>query len=212
VAPKKKESKERVKPVLVKAEKTPPPPPPAEKPAKKSKFLPWLLSVVCLLLVGAVIYLLASRQTTGKQDQTASPYVPNAGEQKLSDTLFQLTGDTLSLLPSAFASAITLGKTVEITRDTLYILGNNTVLAADSTFAGPAVTVAANNKVLSLENLVFQNFDTAVLLQGKGVRLKNVRFVNCKVPVQHNLLLAPDSALNGFVRDTFIVSRNSLPK
>lgn len=208
---KKNERKEAVKPAAAAEEH---PPKHTALASRKSNTAAWVLGLLCLLLAGVVTYLLLRRPSTDTPalDEPVVKYRPNAAEQKLADTLLGFTHDTLSLLPSVFGQTLVLGKSLAIWQDTLYIRGNNTVIAADSTFAGPALTVAKNNKLLLLENVVLKDFATAIVLHSSGLRLMNVQFLHCKIPVQQNLLLPADSAQNTFVSDTSFSLRNTLPK
>lgn len=208
IAPKKNESDDEAKPVTKKE--------PAKKeavaaPKKKGSAIVWVLAILCLLLAGACFYLWSSRPGNKPAVDLVAQYSPNEKEKKLGDSL-GLTNDTLSLSPALYGSSIVLGDTLFVRQDTLHINGNGVVLTADSAFTGPAFFVTNNNNVLSLENFIFNGFSTALVLQGKGLRLKNVQFLNCKVPVQRQLFLPADSAVSGVLKDTFIVSRNSLPK
>lgn len=184
---------------------------PTPSTAKKRNEVVLLLGLLCLLLAGACIWLLLRNKKEQQPSATVVQYTPNEGEKKLGDSL-GLANRSLLLSATVFGKSISIGDTLFVRQDTLSINGNGLVLRADSTFAGPAFLVTSNNTFLSLENIVFQNFPTAILLQGRGVHLKNVQFLNCKVPVQHNLFLPADSALTGVVRDSFIVSSNALPK
>ncbi|HEU4901832.1 MAG TPA: protein phosphatase 2C domain-containing protein [Flavisolibacter sp.] len=185
---------------------------PAPPTAKKRNEVVLLLGLLCLLLAGACVWLLL-RNRNEEEQPSAMPaqYMPNEAEKKLRDSL-GLASRSLLLSDAVFGKSILVGDTLFVRQDTLSINGNGIVLRADSTFAGPAFLITSNNAFLSLENIVFQNFPTAILLQGRGVHLKNVQFVNCKVPVQHNLFLPADSTLTGVIRDSFIVSSNALPK
>lgn len=180
---------------------------PVPPKAKKRNEGMMLLGLLCLLLAGACVWLLVRNNKEERPFATVAPYTPNEQEKELGDSL-ALAARSLVLTDRS----IVLGDTLFVRQDTLSINGNGVVLRADSTFAGPAFLVTNHNTFLSLENIVFQDFTTAILLQGRGVHLKNVQFLNCKVPVQHNLLLPGDSTLTGVIRDSFIVSPNSLPK
>lgn len=183
--------------------------PPPKK--RKSNVAVWVLALVCVLLAGLCAWLWSQRKVDQQQGTTVVSYSPNAAEKRLADSLGLARG-TLILAEQDFGTAISIGDTLYVRQDTLHINGNNVVLKADSGFNGPALIVTGNNKLLSLENIVFSGFNTAILLQNKGVQLKNVRFSDCKIPVQHHLVLPADSSLNGVLRDSFIVSRTSVPK
>jgi serine/threonine protein phosphatase PrpC len=180
-------------------------------PRRKSNALIWGLGLLCLLLASLCVWLWSRNKPKEKPQSFVAQYTPNAAEKELSDSLGFAKG-TFLLSTQNLGAPVIIGDTIYVRQDTLHINGNGAVLQADSSFAGPALIITNNNRVLSLENLVFKNFATAILLQNKGVQLKNVQFLNCKVPVQHQLFLPADSALNGIIRDSFIVSHTSVPK
>jgi hypothetical protein len=91
------------------------------------------------------------------------------------------------------------------------ITGNGVVLQSDTAYSGPALFVTANNKALVLENITFRNFATAIVLQGRGLQLKNVRFENCAQPLQQVIYLPSDSSLNGSIHDAFQSTQNRYP-
>ncbi|WP_121357162.1 PP2C family protein-serine/threonine phosphatase [Flavisolibacter nicotianae] len=208
VLTKKNERKEPV-PVVTPAEKTPEVPVPSK--ARKRNEIVLFLVVLCFLLAAAVLWLLFRNNAQEKKPVFVAAYSPNDAEKKVADSL-GLAQHSLVLTESGFGKSIAVGDTLYVRQDTLLIDGRGVVFRADSAFAGPAFFVTANNKFLSLQNMVFQNFPVALVLQGKGVQLRNVQFLNCKVPVQRQLLLPADSALSGTLRDTFLVTPNSLPK
>jgi hypothetical protein len=178
---------------------------------KKSFKAVTVLSVLCLLLAGACVWLWLRDEKEQNPITAAVQYTPNEGEKTLTDSL-GLAERSLFLSEQVLGKSVVLGDTLFVRQDTLRINGNGVVLSADSSYTGPALVATNNNKFLLLENITFKDFATAILLQNKGVQLVNVLFQNCKVPVQHHLILPSDSVLNGMVRDTFIVTHNSLPK
>ena len=114
-----------------------------------------------------------------------------------------LAAGVLTLKDTTGGNSIVLGDTLFVRQDTMRINGNGLVLQSDSAYRGPALVASVNNKLLLLENITFKDFSTAIVLQGKGLRLRNVQFRNCAVPVQHNFYLPADSSLSGTISDTF---------
>lgn len=182
-----------------------------EEPARSTPVAVWILSLLSLLLAGACSWLwFRNRPAVDALPQSATAYTPNEKEKQLTDSLGLATG-LLTINDSGSAASIVLGDTVFVRQDTLHINGNGTVLQSDSLYGGPALVATTNNKFLLLENITFKDFPTAILLQGRSIQLKNVRFQNCGIPVQHYLFLPEDSSLNGTIRDTLLLT-NSLPK
>lgn len=179
---------------------------------KTSNAAVWILSLLCLFLAGACYWLWSkSRTTTTIPVDIAKPvYSPNDVEKRLTDSL-GLATNYLVLNDSLYGKSIVLGDTVFIRQDTMHINGNGVVLQSDSAYKGPAFVATNNNKTLILENLILRGFSPAVVWHGKNIQLRNVRFQNTAVPVQHYLYLPADSALTGTIRDTFLFT-NSLPK
>lgn len=207
---KKNENNEAVAPVAT--EKKPKPVQPTRsKRSSRSSLVP-VLAILCLLLAAACVWLF-TRQSSDGDATNATPvaYTPNEGEKRLADSL-GLAALTLSLSDSLYSRQIIVGDTLFIRQDTLTINGNGTILQADSTYKGPAFLATTNNKVLILENIIFKDFASAIVLQGRGLQLRNVQFLNCAVPVQRQVLLPADQSLTGFLRDTMILRNDSLPK
>lgn len=213
VITKKNESSEAVAPVAEVHQ------PVAEKPKKLickkgNNAAIWGLSFLCLLLAGALVYLWSKQKGDEKLQPVQSvgqAYTPNERERILRDSL-GLAAGRLALTDTTGGNTIVLGDTLFVRQDTMQFNGNGLVLQKDSAFAGPALVASLNTKVLLLENITFKDFPTAILLQGKGLQLRNVRFENCAVPVQHNLYLPSNSALSGAIRDTFSFTRSSIPQ
>jgi PPM family protein phosphatase len=171
----------------------------------------WALLFISLLLAGACYWL----WTTKKELEAALPKPVverprNASEKKLADSLGLASG-MLNLAPSDFGTNLVIGDTLYIRQDSLHINGNGLVLQRDSAYQGPAFIATTNNRYLMLENIIFQDFATALQLNGRGVRLKNVQFRNIGSPVQRQFMLPADVAVTGMVKDTVIIQNDSLP-
>jgi hypothetical protein len=92
---------------------------------------------------------------------------------------------------------------VWIRRDSLHLQGNGMRLLNSSDYSGPAIALAENCKYILLENMVFQNFDVALLAQNRNLHLKNVRFVGCRVPVQAASFFTDTRPISGVVHHFF---------
>lgn len=207
---KKNENNVAIAPVATEKE-TKPVQPSRSKRSTRSSLVP-LLAILCLLLAAACVWLLM-RPGNGDEVTDVAPvvYTPNDAEKRLADSL-GLAARSLTLSDSLYNRQITVGDSLFIRQDTLTINGNGTILQSDSAFSGPAFFTSTNNKMLILENIIFKDFATAIVLQGRGLQLRNVQFLNCAVPVQRQLLLPAEQSLTGFLRDTMIFRNDSLPK
>jgi PPM family protein phosphatase len=181
-------------------------------PTRKKNNLPLLILLLLTLILAGISFWLWSEN---KKLQAAIPKPPppktlNTAEKKMADSL-GLAADTFQVLLNNFGQAITITDTLFVRQDTLHINGNGLTLIADSTYTGPAIKATNNNKILILENITFKGFETAVLLQGRGVQLRNVQFQNVGTPVQRQMFLPSNQPITGIIRDTIIIKNDSLP-
>lgn len=155
---------------------------------KNNNFLVILLSVLCVVLTVFSIWLSLDHFSGLKPDKTtvvAVVPVMNSQEKVIMDSLLKIKGDTLLLSEEVFKGVIKLNKALNIDRDTLIIKAKgNIVFQRDSAYYGPAMLLSSNCKYISLNGLVFENFDTGILSYQNALDLKNVKFNNCKHPVQ----------------------------
>lgn len=185
---------------------------PIPLPARKgSSAILWALLFLAVAFAGLSYWLWSkNKELEASIPKPQPPKSLNAGEKKLSDSL-GLASAVFQLTPGNFGQSVMLSDTLFVRQDTLHINGNGIVLQRDSAFNGPAIKATANNKILILENITFKDFTTAVLLQGKGVQLRNVQFQNVAVPVQRQVMLPAEQPLTGLFRDTVILKNDSLP-
>lgn len=208
VAPKKNENNEEVAVASPNSNTTLPA---AIPERKRSGALVWALLFLALAFAGLSYWLWSKNQEL--EAAIPKPLPPrslNAGEKKLVDSL-GLASSLFQMTPGAFGQTIVLGDTLFVRQDTLHINGNGIVLQRDSAYNGPAIKATANNKILILENITFKDFSTGVLLQGKGIELRNVQFQNVPTPVQRQVQLPSGQPLTGLFRDTVILKNDSLP-
>ena len=208
IAPKKNENNEEIAAISTNGNTSQPLPTPIRK---RSGAIIWALLFLALAFAGLSYWLWSKNQELEKAiPKPPPPKSLNAGEKKLSDSL-GLASTVFQLMPGNFGQAVTLSDTLFVRQDTLHINGNGIVLQRDSAYNGPAIKATANNRILILENITFKDFTTAVLLQGKGVQLRNVQFQNVAIPVQRQVMLPTDRPLTGLFRDTVILKNDSLP-
>lgn len=105
---------------------------------------------------------------------------------------------------SPVASLVSLSTPVLISKDSFYIKGNGTTITCDSAYRGPAVIINKAAKNIVLDSIIFKNFDVGIIVQKNNIIFKNVRFINCRVPVQYQLLL-PDTIISGRIKDSLFI-------
>ena len=175
---------------------------------KRSNTATLILLVLSLLLAGACYWLWKkNKELEGSVPKPVPPLILNVAAQKMADSL-GLAVDTFKVMPAA--QTLVLGDTLNLWQDSLYINGNGLVLQSDSGYNGVALRVTTNNKWLLLENITFRNFKTAILLQGKALQLKNVKFENCSTTIQRHLSLPSSQPLTGSFKDTVSIKSDTL--
>ncbi|WP_374949012.1 PP2C family protein-serine/threonine phosphatase [Mucilaginibacter sp.] len=166
--------------------------------AKKNYGLTILLAVLCLALAASSIWLYLQWQkgiqpvaNVTIKGATKDAPLRNRDEIKLQNMLNNLKKDTLNLSDTAFKQVIIISDTLHVLKDTLYIRGKgNIVLKRDTAYHGPALDIAAQCKVIVLDNIKFEDFDVAVSLFNTGLFLRGTQFSNCRVSVQKQYLLS----------------------
>lgn len=181
---------------------------------KKNLTVTIVLSILCVLLLAALIWVLMRNPT--KEVDANSPDVLVDQTQKgvkLQNMLDALTSDTLNLSEQDFGKDVQLTDIIYIDKDTLYIRAKDGLsVFADSTYQGPAFQLSANCRLIVLENFSFENFRTAIVAESRALTLKNVRFLNCGMPVQYGFQFEDGGYINGSIRSDQMFKSDSLPK
>jgi hypothetical protein len=156
---------------------------------KSNKGLVILLSVICVLLLASTVWLFFTNPPLKLKDSGTLNPIPAPGlnpqEKLISDTLSKLKGDTLILSGDMFKGPVRLSRAVTINRDTLIIkTSGNVILQRDSAYKGPALLLSPVCKYVLIDQLVLENFETGIVSYKNVLDLKNVRFNNCKYPLQ----------------------------
>jgi hypothetical protein len=121
----------------------------------------------------------------------------NPDEIKLQNALNNLKGDTLKLSDTTFKQPIVISDTLHILKETLYIKAKgNIVLKRDSTFNGPAMDIAEPCKVIVLENIKFEGFETAISVFNTSLYLRGTQFINCNLAIQKQYLIADKKSIS----------------
>ncbi|WP_448698322.1 PP2C family protein-serine/threonine phosphatase [Mucilaginibacter sp. AW1-3] len=141
---------------------------------------------------------------------------PNAQQIKLQQAINNCKGNYLLLPDTVFRSPVLISAPITINRDTLHIKAmGNIILQSDSGYNGPAFNLSANNKHIVLDSLSFRQFNVAVAGYNNNVELNNVRFFNCRQPLQNTFSFPDGKYVNGstsfalFVTDS--LAKTKLP-
>jgi serine/threonine protein phosphatase PrpC len=169
-----------------------------------------ILSLLCLGLLGTLLWQLSKDNKDQKLQPPIFSRQRNAGEQKLQDSID--SSSELILYDSIYGKSIGLTDTIFIGKDSMYINGNGMVLTSDSLYNGAGILVSADCKFILLENLVFENFEKAIVADNNIVQLKNVRFTNCVVSLHQQYRFPENRYITGTFSDTILYKIDSLPQ
>lgn len=194
-------------------EQGPEPIAPLTQPAQKTNTRTIIIALVLLslLLLVALIWNIWQRSS---EDELVMPQqrARHPQEQRLIDAINGATATTFSLSTAAVGSVVPISDTILIEKDSLHLNGNGVVLAGDSLYRGPVFVIGPSCKYLVLENMVLQDFNTALIASRNTLHLKNVRFNNCPVPVLYQFLLPNNRFVSGRTRDSLFFVSDSLPR
>lgn len=104
------------------------------------------------------------------------------------------------------AKLLEIAEAMVIGKDSFHLMGNGAILTADSVYRGPALVINSTAGHIVLDSLVFENFDVGIVVQKNNITFRNVRFINCRIPVQY-LLSFPDSVLSGRFKDSIFITQ-----
>ncbi len=163
--------------------------------------------LMALLFIGLLAIALA---WAIEKNRLQSPkYILPAPEVNKNEALVQLRsqlndGVKIIALPGR-ETLLELKEPILISNDSFYLKGNGATLMADSLYKGPAFIIASGAKKIVLDSLVLKNFDVGMMVQKNNVTLKNVRFINCRMPVQYAVSFA-DTVISGRFKDSIFIS------
>ena len=98
----------------------------------------------------------------------------------------QVNDSTKKLALPEKVTSLEVADAIVISKDSFYLNGNGATLIADSLYKGPAFIINSAAKHIVLDSLVFENFDVGIVVQKNNITLRNIRFINCRVPVQYS--------------------------
>lgn len=185
-----------------------------ELPAIKSKAVPILafLLLCALAAAGWMYYQLHDKKVAVPPPIINTPVIKkrNAAEQLLNDSINLPLSRSVALAGTE-GKSITISDTIFITKDSLTLYGNGTVIKSDSAFNGPAFVLAENCRYIIFDSLTFENFNSAILVQQPGLQLKNIRFVNCNIPVIQQYNFPDNKTVTASIRSGMLY-KDSLSK
>jgi serine/threonine protein phosphatase PrpC len=183
-----------------------------EKRTKGRGLIMLLLFLCAISFAGFAWFYMKSREKEKEPKLLMPPPTPvrNVNEQNLADSIKNAANNkTVSLLPG---QSLHLSDSLVIHQDSLHFRGNGAILKADSLYKGPAFVLSARTKYFLLDSVTLQDFKVGVLVQQKGLHLRNVRFTNCVVPVQLAQQFAPNAPISGAFVDNIFKPQDSLRK
>jgi serine/threonine protein phosphatase PrpC len=179
-------------------------------PPKKNRQTTIAFLAVLLILLAAVFISVGFQKNNKSTLANISPFKT---EKKKDGQLLQLishandSSKNYALSPGN--TRLELAGPIVITKDSFRLSGYGAVLMADSLYKGPAFIVNATAKHIVLDSLIFQNFDIGIIIQKNNITFRNIRFINCRVPVQY-LVSFPDSVISGRFKDSIFITKSKL--
>ncbi len=175
---------------------------------RKTGSLITLLTIVCAGLSIGVIYLLffhSQPEVLVEQIVSIPDSTQTSTEKLFHHALDVEKGDTLILSDSIFHQPIVVTRTIDLTRDTLYILSRGKIIfKPDSLFKGPAFRIPSGVKNIVLNGITIDGFEVGIESQTKKLKLEGIQFLDCPVPVRYQFGNTPDSFMNGSLIDIFL--------
>ncbi|RPD51555.1 PP2C family protein-serine/threonine phosphatase [Paracnuella aquatica] len=121
-------------------------------------------------------------------------------------------GDTLDLPAYTLAQPVVLADSLKVAQDTVFINGNGMHLKASEQFKGVAISLLPGNKLTILQDVVLEGFTVGLQIGQQTVRLKNVQFLNCAVPVKHGASVPVNSPHNLTIKDSVFFTTDTLSR
>jgi serine/threonine protein phosphatase PrpC len=182
---------------------------------KRRSSLPFLAFIGVLILAVLIWLLYQDYQNKKQHEQQVQNALLQKKERKPEEQTFldsingTKTGEVF-VLTTPEVQSIAITDSLIINKDSLHIIGNGVTLISDTSYKGPAFTVASNCSYLLLDSLTLENFDIGVLTRSRGLHLRNVNFRNCRIPVQYNFLFKDMPVINGRFADTMFYNFDSI--
>jgi PPM family protein phosphatase len=187
------------------------PVPEKRSPGKGSRNAIILLSVFSVGLLATVLWQLNNK---GNKDESANVFIApkprTVQEQQLQDSIGS-SAASIIIDRASFPRLVTITDTFIIQKDSFHLNGNGLVIQCDSPFRGPAFLLPATTKYVLLENIDLEGFPLAIIAASNSLHLRNVRFLDCEIPVQYNFMLSQSRYIHGDISDILLFRSDSLP-
>ena len=171
-------------------------------PVRRSRNFIALLS---LFSIGLLAMVLLQKDPLVQRDKTPLKTSAKKPENKDMDMFMgRLNDSSKSYHLTANESFLKITRPLSINKDSFYIKGNGVTISCDSNYKGPAIIISNKAKHIVLDSIAFKNFDVGILVQRNNITLRNVRFINCRVPVLYELSL-PDTTISGRLKDSIFI-------
>jgi len=175
---------------------------------KRNRGLITILLILCVGLLAALIWQLS----TGRKEQAIQVTVPdkpkNDTELKLQENL--RSSSILTLNDSVYGQSILISDTIFIDRDSIHINGNDLMLQSRTKEKSVAFLITPACKYALFENMVFKDFEKAIITQNNVVQLKNVRFLDCNISLERNFQFPQNNSIYGSTIDTALFKTDSV--
>jgi PPM family protein phosphatase len=167
---------------------------------------PIALSIFLLCALVAVFLTVAFQNNNKRTATTPIPVqmIPEKNEQ-LVELMSKVNDSSKSYAFAQKGAVIKTPGPLVINKDSFHLNGNGAILTSEHFYRGPALIIDSKAKRIVLDSLVLKNFDVGIVVQKNNVILRNIRFINCRTPVQY-LLSFRDSVISGRFKDSIFVT------
>ena len=167
------------------------------------------LTLLSVALAFALIFNLLKDTAREQALETVQPAVQQRSEKE--NSLINALNDTVRAfsLSTMGGSTIFISDSVHVKKDSFHLIGNGISLKSDSSYRGPALMISPASKYVLLDSLIIENFEIGIVVQKNNLELKNVRFINCRIPIQYQYMVEDTALVSGKLIDTLIVRTKS---
>ena len=165
--------------------------------------------MLTLLFIGLVLVALMTAYKKSNVPKAVMPAPVSAKKNELLNQLIaQINDSTRTVALPTEGTVLEIATPITISKDSFYLKGNGSLMMADSAYKGPALVINSSAKHIVLDSLIFKNFDVGLVLQKNNIVLKNIRFVNCRIPVQYDVYFT-DSLVSGKFKDSIFITHSN---
>ncbi len=170
-----------------------------KKSTKPNKRKEGIFAFLTLLTLCMLVILLFQKNTSIKENNV---HIPKYVLKPTAKFIFNINDSVKHY--TFHDPMVKLDSAILVNKDSFHLVGHGTTIMGDSNYKGPAMIIDKTAKHIVLDSLVFKDFDIAVIIQKNNVVLKNVRFINCRVPVQYGLTFK-DTVISGRFKDSIFI-------